>query len=165
MHYSLTLSGQAPWPALVIGSAFAPGREPGDPCWPVLRAHLKMLRDRGRRAVRIVDVHCADGALLIHAAREARSLEFLSVECLGTDVDRDDIEVARWRSRLLRDTAIGLEFEVGEAIGRLEAEADFPADVVLYKGSAGTSKAFRHAAKRAGRLVLAKSCSAGEQDT
>lgn len=154
MHYSLALPAVAPWPVVSItGAAMRQNTEP-DPRWHSLVGRLKSLRKHKRRAVRIVDVNCGDGSLLIHAVKQARSLGFLSIEALGVDTDAGRIDEARHRSQLLHDTAIGLDFKVAEAFAQLQAEAEFPADIILYEASARAPKALRDAARRAGDLAL-----------
>ncbi|MBO9724797.1 MAG: SAM-dependent methyltransferase [Novosphingobium sp.] len=158
MPYALSLKGASPWPAVSITAALRPLKIADatcdDPRWPALSARLDELRERGRRALRIVHVPCGDGSLLIAAARRARSLGFLSIEALGADVDPEYIERARRQACLHMDSAIGFAFEVAPPLARLEAEAEFPADIVLYQATAGTPKALLEAARRAGDLVL-----------
>ena len=158
MHYSLSLPIGSPWPIVSIG-ACAP--EPAtafpaenDPRWRSLVSRLESLRERGRRSVRIVDVNCGNGALLVQVAKLARSLDFLAIECCGIDCEQKAIEEARQRALRLVDSAIGLSFEVGEPLAQLAAEAEFPADIVLYEASPHHGLQLREAVRRAGDLAL-----------
>lgn len=158
MPCALSLKGASPWPAVSITAPLRPLKIAPAPCddprWPALSARLDELRERGRRALRIVHVPCGDGCLLIAAARRARSLGFLSIEALGADVDPERIERARRHACLHADSAIGFAFEVAQPLARLEAEAEFPADIVLYEVTAAAPEALLEAAGRAGDLVL-----------
>ncbi|MGF7154297.1 SAM-dependent methyltransferase [Novosphingobium gossypii] len=156
MHYSLVTVGRPPWPVVSLGDALRGEDAEVDPRWPALVSHLRSLHEAGRRAIRIVDVNCGDGALLIHAVREARALGFLAVEGLGADSNGAAIKEARWRSHLLHDTGIGIEFEVAEPLVQLEVEAEFPVDIVLYHVPLQRSDRLQSAVVRAARLALAK---------
>ncbi len=105
-----------------------------DPRWPRVAAALDALRDRGRHAVRIVDVDCGAGALLLHALRHARAIGFTAIEGRGIDGSPALIERARAAAARLVDPAIGVEFEMGDALDALAAECDLPADIVLWGG-------------------------------
>lgn len=158
MHYTLSLPAGSPWPIVSIGASMqerdAASSAESDPRWSALAGRLKSLRKRGRRSVRIVDVNCGNGILLIQAARQARSLGFLAIECLGVDRDAGAVEEARRRAHWLADSAVGLTFEVGEPLAHLAVEAEFPADIVLYEGSVHPAHDFRDAVRRAGDLAL-----------
>lgn len=162
MHYSLSLPTVPPWPIVSITGAAAQHDAERDPRWHSLVTRLKSLRRHKRRAVRIVDVNCGDGTLLIQAVRLARSLGFLAIEALGVDSDADHIDDARDRARMMKDTAVGLDFQVAEAFAQLQVEADFPADIILYDASARAPKALRDAAARAGNLALRREPSSWE---
>lgn len=104
-----------------------------DTRWPQLAARLLWLRQAGRRSVRIVDVDCGAGGLLLHAAAHARALGFLAIEGRGVDtspalVGRARVAAARWR-----DPAIGVTFDLGEMLAALREEQDFPADILLWQ--------------------------------
>lgn len=157
MHHSVS-QPQSPLPVLSLW-----GRLPGpdaatkavrDPRWHTLVSRLKALRKRGRRAVRIIDVNCGDGILLIQAVKKARTLGFLSIEGVGIDGDPQHIGEAQWRSRLLTDSAIGLEFHVGDPATQLELEAEFPADIILYEAVSPMPKRLQEALRRAGDFAL-----------
>jgi len=98
---------------------------------PALRT-LRGLRKRGRRSIRIVDVNCGDGSLLIQVVRAARSLGFVAIEGRGVDRDPVLVTAARLSSALLKDRAIGLTFDAGEGANALHEEAELPADLVFY---------------------------------
>jgi hypothetical protein len=158
MPYALSLKGASPWPAVSITAALRPLKIAPAPCedprWPALSARLEVLRESGRRALRIVHVPCGDGALLIAAARRARSLGFLSIEAVGAAVDPERLERARRRASLHAESAIGFAFKLAQPLASLEAEAEFPADIVLCEAPAGAPKDLLEAAARAGDLVL-----------
>ncbi|WP_160172164.1 class I SAM-dependent methyltransferase [Novosphingobium lindaniclasticum] len=149
MLFAMSLPGRAPAPLVsVVLSACE------DPRWPRLKARLQALRSKGRRSVRIVDVNCGDGGLLIRAASHARSLGFLAIEAVGLDSSTCHIEDARQRARSLDDLAIGLRFDVGEPGPQLEAEAEFPADILLFEAPTRLSPRLRGAVRRAGNIAL-----------
>ena len=115
---------------------------------------LELLSERKRRAVRIVDINCGDGALLIHTAREARKLGFLSIECVGVDENHALIEDAQERAHFITDTAIGLDFAVAAPREQLKKEADFPADIILYAAQPLSPPAMMEALQRAGDVAI-----------
>lgn len=154
MHYSLGLATTRVWPAISIVGALGQETARQDSCTQDLIDRLQLLAARKRRAVRIVDINCGDGALLIHAAREARSLGFLSIECLGVDEDQRLVEEARDRAHFVTDTAIGLDFAVATPIDQLQREAEFPADIILYAARSVTSPATTAALQRAGDVAF-----------
>lgn len=104
--------------------------------------------------MRIVDVNCGDGMLLIQAVQQARTLGFLSIEGVGVDGDAKDIGDDQWRSLLLTDSAVGLEFHVGEPAAQLELECDFPADIILYASESPVPQSLRDALRFAGDFAL-----------
>lgn len=158
MDVSTSPPNSTPWPFAL----FQPMTEKSqalvdafrDPRWRRVKARLKALRLKGRRAVRIVDVNCGNGGLLVQSADYARSLGFLSIEAVGVDCSSRLIEAARHRARSAADLAIGLKFDVAEPLWQLEAEAEFPADIVLFEEPARPSPALAEAVRRAGDLVL-----------
>lgn len=158
MHLTLSLPDRAPWSVVLVGAnADLPDTQPQvvhDPRWHSLKARLETMRSNGRRAVRIVDVNCGNGALLVRAASFARSLGFLAIEAVGVDGRTTYIEDARRRARTVVDLAIGLTFEVGHPLPRLEEEAQFPADIILFEAPARLPPSLRDAVKRAGDLAL-----------
>lgn len=103
-----------------------------DPRWRPLIDRLATLREAGRRSVRILDIDCGAGHLLIDAARHARAIGFVAIEGLGADRSARLIHQAREQVMRLSDPAIGLLFDVTDPIEMLHAEAAFPADIVLY---------------------------------
>lgn len=102
-----------------------------DDRWPSIAAALNELRLGKRRSVRIVDADCGPGTLLLRAVRHARSLGFTAIEGRGIDGVPALIDQARGAATTLDDPAIGLSFEMADALTALAEEADFPADIVL----------------------------------
>jgi hypothetical protein len=123
-----------------------------DARWPAIAAALTALRLRHRHAVRIVDADCACGALLIEAVRHARTLGFTAIEGRGIDGSPAMIGRARAAAARLADPAIGLTFELADMRAALTAEAEFPADLVLWHGDLTSDLAARLAA--AGEQVI-----------
>lgn len=118
-----------------------------DPRWGRIAAALNGLRLRRRHAVRIVDIGCGDGALLIAALRHARAIGFTAIEGRGTDRAPDAIDRARLAAATVRDPAIGLVFECCDPLAALAAERELPADILLYPVHA-VPKPVRDAAAR-----------------
>jgi hypothetical protein len=136
----------------------APGCRTGraDRRWPQIAAALGELRERGRYAVRIVDVQCACGTLLIAAAHHAYALGFTGIEARGIDHSPARIGRARAAANRLCDPAIGFRFEVADTVQVLAEEADFPADIVLWHGQppGGLQAGIREAVAAAGDLII-----------
>lgn len=157
MDYSYSVPAAAMRPAPASG-AFAitllrlvGRRAEADRRWSRLIEALNALRDRGRRSVRIVDAACGDGGLLVEVARRARMLGFVAIEARGIDRDPAHVAHARLTAATLRDPAIGISFEVGDAGPALAEEAGFPADIVLCDRTGGADE---RVARAAGNLVL-----------
>ncbi|UVO51226.1 hypothetical protein M0208_12180 [Sphingomonas sp. SUN019] len=93
-------------------------------------AALRTLRDRGRRAIRIVDLDSRSGKRLIRVAERARALGFLSIEARGCARSRLAAQAARRAAALHKDHAIGWHFDVTAAEPALAEEED-GADIVL----------------------------------
>lgn len=131
-------------------------RAESDGRWPAIVEALTSLRDTDRHSVRIVDADCGAGALLIHAAEQARALGFTAIE--GRGIDGAPVLVARARSSAARlhDAAIGLSFEAVDVLSALEEEAEFPADILLWSGRpAGfDERRVQRAMSKAANLVL-----------
>ncbi len=89
------------------------------------------LRKAGRRAIRILDVGCGDGAWLISAALRAPMLGFLAVEARGFDVAPVLIERARATAAGIVDPRVGLSFDIADIGQALAEEDDHGADIVL----------------------------------
>lgn len=106
-----------------------------DARWPEVAATLAALRASKRRSVRIVDADCGAGTLLLCAVRLARALGFTAIEARGIDGVPALVERARAAAAAVHDAAIGITFERGEPITALCEESDFPADIVLWRGS------------------------------
>ena len=127
---------------------------------------LEDLREAGRHSVRIVDLDCGAGCLLIHAARHARALGFTAVEGRGIDGVPQLIGRARAAAARLHEPAIGLSFGVDDVGIALEQEAEFPADIVLWRRSRAFEEgAMLQALRRCGRHVLIddSGCSLGAE--
>ncbi|QBM75195.1 SAM-dependent methyltransferase [Sphingomonas sp. AAP5] len=122
-----------------------------DTRWPEVAATLAALRAAKRCSVRIVDVDCGAGTLLLCAVRFARALGFTAIEARGIDAAPTLIGRARVAAAAVRDPAIGIVFERGDPVAALCAECDFPADIVLWHGCEGTHG---EAAVRAERTAL-----------
>jgi hypothetical protein len=124
-----------------------------DARWPVLALALTGLRQAGRRAVRIVDADCGDGALLLAAARHARMLGFVAIEARGVDGAPAPITRARAAAATFDDAAIGVSFECADMIAALAQERDLAPDIVL--APTVTSAATTRALTRTGARVIA----------
>lgn len=131
-----------------------PARHTIDVRWPAVAAALAHLRAARRRSLRIVDAECGDGRLLVRAAIHARALGFTAIEARGIGRAPLLARTARAAAGTIRDPAIGLAFDSGDLIAALAEEADFPADILLWYGGAGTRPAIACAAERAARLVI-----------
>jgi len=118
-----------------------------DARWPVLALTLAELRRAGRRAVRIVDADCGDGALLLAAARQARTLGFVAIEARGVDGPPALIARARTAAAALDDAAIGVSFDCADMVAALAQEHDLAPDIVLAPAvaSAATTRALTRA--------------------
>jgi hypothetical protein len=106
---------------------------------PVLRrieGVLIRMRRAQRRAVRIVDAGCGDGAWLVRAAQRAVSLGFVAVECRGFDADCAAINRARGLTDDMHDPRIGLTFHVAGVLDGLKEEESRSADILLCRLSA-----------------------------
>lgn len=125
-----------------------------DERWPALAQALSALRAMRRRSVRIVDVGCGSGALLVCAACHARALGFTAIEGHGIDPAPGAIARAQEAAEALDDPAIGLVFEAGDPIAALADEAAFPADILVVHGAGLCSAA---AARAAARMLIAES--------
>lgn len=126
-----------------------------DERWPAVAAALAALRERKRCSVRIVDVDCAAGCLLLQALRHARALGFTAIEGRGIDGSPALIGRARAAASRLADPAIGVVFEVKDMAAALRDEQDFPADIVVWRGAAeAVMPATIDALHRAGRVVI-----------
>lgn len=130
------------------------GRAAHDSRWLALAEALDELHEAGRRSIRIVDADCGAGCLLIHAAHHARALGFTAIEGRGIDGVPQLVGRARAAAARLDDAAIGLGFEMADLLAALEQEAEFPADIVLWRGKpagleeAGVVAALHRAASR-----------------
>jgi hypothetical protein len=106
-----------------------------DDRWPAIVDAITGLRDRGRCSIRIVDCDCGAGDTLLCAARYARSLGFTAVEARGVDGAASLVARACSRAARVLDSAIGVTFELRDPVTALRDEADFPADIVLWRSA------------------------------
>lgn len=104
----------------------------GDARWPAIAAALHRLRAAKRCSVRIVDADCGAGELLLCATRYASALGFTAIEARGIDRTPALIERAKAAAARIHDPAIGISLEIGDLAGALDAEAEFPADILLW---------------------------------
>lgn len=105
-----------------------------DPRWPAIAAALTTLHEQGRFSIRIVDADCGAGSLLIHAAHHARAIGYSAIEARGIDGSPALIGRARASASRLADPAIGLSFDLADALSALREEEDMPADIMLWHG-------------------------------
>lgn len=92
---------------------------------------LAELRRSGRRAIRILDLGCGDGARLLRAAACARELGFVAIEGRGIDPSPSRIRHARTAAAFESHPSTTLCFEIAEPIEALAAEHDGAVDLVL----------------------------------
>jgi hypothetical protein len=135
------------------GRLAAAARPPIDRRWPAVAAAIAHLRGARRRSLRIVDADCGDGTLLLQAVRYARALGFTAIEGRGIDGDPARVRAARAVAASLRDPAIGVTFECVDPELALAEEAEFPADILLWHGSAGRA-GIASAVETAGHIVI-----------
>ncbi len=122
--------------------------------WPAILRKLKGLRKRGRQSIRIVDVDCGAGELLIQAVRRARVLGFVAIEGRGIDSDPRLIANARQAAFRQTDPAIGLVFEKGDMNRAMREETEFRADLLLCPASKENARQLAELAHAAGETVL-----------
>lgn len=126
-----------------------------DPRWPAVAAALAALRETRRCSVRIVDADCGSGSVLLCAARYARALGFTSIEAYGIDTAPAQVARACAAAAVVHDPAIGISFAAGDVAGALKAEAEFPADIVLWHGCRAGDAPVARAVAAAGRTLIA----------
>lgn len=131
-----------------------------DPRWPAVAAALAGLREKKRHAVRIVDLDCGAGCLLLQAVRYARVLGFTAIEGRGVDGAPSLIGRARSAAAREHDPAIGIVFELADVKAAIRDEYDAPADIVLWRGrhGGGGSTETLEAIRRAGDLIISDDC-------
>jgi SAM-dependent methyltransferase len=152
MRYSYVMPAGTLGPSFTFRMLRAEDRRADtDRRWPSIVRCIAELRENGRRAIRIVDVHCGAGTVLIAAARRARALGFVAIEARGVDSDPRLIGRASAAARGIADPAMGFSITVGDAERTLIEEAVFRADIVLYSAT-GTSTDML--ARAAGDVVL-----------
>jgi SAM-dependent methyltransferase len=99
--------------------------------WERISLRLSDLHQRGRHALRIVEVGCGRGEWLMRTVARARELGFTAIEARGIDSAPDLIADARASAARFMDATVGIGFEVADAATGLASEADNPADLVL----------------------------------
>lgn len=114
-----------------------------DARWPALASALLAMRAASRRSIRIVDADCGAGSLLLCAVRHARALGFTAIEARGIDQAAMHVRRAQAAAAKLCDPAISVTFETGMIVDALAAEAEFPADIVLWHGETDTAMGHR----------------------
>jgi hypothetical protein len=107
-----------------------------DERWPAIAAALAELREANRHSIRILDMDCGAGSLLLHAVRHARGLGFTAIEARGVDGVPALIGRARASASHLADPAIGVMFEPADLMTALAEEQAFPADILIWHGHA-----------------------------
>ena len=127
---------------------------PTDDRWPAITAAIANLRERGRRSIRIVDCDCGAGETLLCAARYARSLGFTAVEARGVDGASALVARACLRASRVHDPAIGVTFERRDPVSALRDEADFPADIVLWRSARAKRQAILGALNDAADIAI-----------
>lgn len=105
-----------------------------DPRWPAVAAALAALHEAGRFSIRIVDADCGAGSLLIHAAHHARAIGYNAIEARGIDGSPALVGRARAAAARLADPAIGVSFDLADALTALREEEEAPADILLWHG-------------------------------
>lgn len=101
-----------------------------DPRWPEITAALSALRARNRYAVRIVDLDCGAGCVLLAALRYARALGFTAIEGRGLAGSPALVGRATAAAARVADPATGVEFGLATAQA-LDDERDLAPDIVL----------------------------------
>ncbi|WP_420138137.1 SAM-dependent methyltransferase [Sphingomonas sp.] len=89
------------------------------------------MRANGRRAVRILDVGCADGGGLIETVLHAVMLGFVAIEGRGFDSAPGLVDRARATAIGIHDPRLELTFDVADILAALAEEEDHGADIVL----------------------------------
>lgn len=106
------------------GSRHAPGDA------RIARA-LAEFRNHGHRAVRMLDLDCADGSRLLGAAETARALGFVAIEGRGVSLWTAGIRHARRQAEIDAHPSTSLVFEIAEPIAALASEHDGAADLIF----------------------------------
>jgi hypothetical protein len=118
-----------------LGSLLRRATEPGGsrhgPCDARIARALAEFRNHGHRAVRLLDLDCADGGRLLRAAARARELGFVAIEGHGVSLWTAGIRHAGWQAGLATHLSTSLTFEIAEPIAALAAEHDGAADLIL----------------------------------
>jgi hypothetical protein len=115
----------------LLHRATEPGGSRHGPCDARIARALAEFRNHGHRAVRLLDLDCADGGRLLRAAEKARELGFVSIEGRGVSLWTAGIRHARWQAELAAHPSTELQFEIAEPIAALASEHDGAADIIL----------------------------------
>lgn len=115
----------------LLRRATEPGGSRNGPCDARIARALAEFRNHGHRAVRLLDLDCADGGRLLRAAEKARELGFVSIEGRGVSLWTAGIRHARWQAELAAHPSTELTFEIAEPIAALASEHDGAADIIL----------------------------------
>lgn len=125
-----------------------------DPRWPAIVSAFRVLRAANRRTVRIVDIHCNGGHLLLCAVRQASAMGFTAIEARGLDDGLARVERARALAACLIDPAVGISIEATDLLSALSEECDFPADIVIAHQDALSDARIASLLEEAGRSVI-----------
>ncbi len=101
------------------------------PCDARIARALAEFRNHGHRAVRMLDLDCADGSRLLRAAARAREFGFVAIEGRGVSLWTAGIRHARWQAEVQAHPSTSLVFEIAEPIAALAAEHDGAADLIF----------------------------------
>lgn len=115
----------------LLRRAAEPGGSRHGPCDARIARALAEFRNHGHRAVRMLDLDCADGGRLLQAAEKARELGFVAIEGRGVSLWTAGIRHARWQAELAAHPSTSLTFEIAEPIAALASEHDGAADLIL----------------------------------
>lgn len=108
-----------------------PGGSRHGPCDARIARALLAFRNQGHRAVRLLDLDCADGGRLLRAAEKARELGFVAIEGRGVSLWTAGIRHARWQAGLAAHPSTSLVFQIAEPVAALASEHDGAADFIL----------------------------------
>lgn len=115
----------------LLRRATEPGGSRHGPCDARIARALAEFRNHGHRAVRLLDLDCANGGRLLRAAEKARELGFVAIEGRGVSLWTAGIRHARWQAELAAHPSTSLVFEIAEPIEALASEHDGAADLIL----------------------------------
>lgn len=125
-----------------------------DPRWPAIVSALRGLRAANCRSVRIVDIHCNGGHLLLCAVCQANAMGFTAIEARGLDDSLARVARARALAACLNDPAAGISIQATDLLSALSEECDFPADIVIAHQDALSDARIAPLLEEAGRMVI-----------